>query len=552
MVILQFNKLIRNKWVWGVFAIIVGGAFAFDFLVNDLLREDSRGARESGGSAGLLAGETVNASEFSAIAEDIRGFGQSRDWRRGSDEVNRQAWETFAMLKVAERNGMVATDREVAEAIRSDRSFAVNGGFSFQRYQQLLRENSLTPERFEDFLRRRLTAMRVGDAVLGSAAWASEMEVDQAVYDMTDVYTVRVARFSQDPAKADAVVLDDEGLEKWFGDNAESLKLPERKRLRMVKFDATAEDVLAKMSVTEDEMRDRYDVTIDKYTSTDTNGVETVRKFKEVKDEIEKDLRRIAAVQFFETNVNFRAYAVKPAEGASRLDEIAAEDGLEISTSDWFSVDGAYQEGFMKRASQICPGAQGFAEAVAELDPTSEDLRYGVVGSDKAVWLVEIAETSPEHVPTFEEAKEIVRPRALKAAKADAFKAEVEGLIAQGADAIVAAASSVTNLTFAICDLKQGEFADQPVVARAASKLAAGEISEFCSTGTGRALVVICDGRSPGTADKIQLYRGQMRDSVSMLQRRQIPEAWQKWNLERLGFEPNDFASVAPVDEEAE
>ena len=344
MVILQFNKLIRNKWVWGVFAIIVGGAFAFDFLVNDLLREDSRGARESGGSAGLLAGETVNASEFSAIAEDIRGFGQSRDWRRGSDEVNRQAWETFAMLKVAERNGMVATDREVAEAIRSDRSFAVNGGFSFQRYQQLLRENSLTPERFEDFLRRRLTAMRVGDAVLGSAAWASEMEVDQAVYDMTDVYTVRVARFSQDPAKADAVVLDDEGLEKWFGDNAESLKLPERKRLRMVKFDATAEDVLAKMSVTEDEMRDRYDVTIDKYTSTDTNGVETVRKFEEVKDEIEKDLRRIAAVQFFETNVNFRAYAVKPAEGASRLDEIAAEDGLEISTSDWFSVDGAYQE----------------------------------------------------------------------------------------------------------------------------------------------------------------------------------------------------------------
>ena len=31
MVILQFNKLIRNKWLWGVFAIIVGGAFAFDF-----------------------------------------------------------------------------------------------------------------------------------------------------------------------------------------------------------------------------------------------------------------------------------------------------------------------------------------------------------------------------------------------------------------------------------------------------------------------------------------------------------------------------------------
>ena len=42
MVIHQFNKLIRNKWLWGAFAVIVGGAFAFDFLVDDLLR-DGRG-----------------------------------------------------------------------------------------------------------------------------------------------------------------------------------------------------------------------------------------------------------------------------------------------------------------------------------------------------------------------------------------------------------------------------------------------------------------------------------------------------------------------------
>ena len=32
MVILQFNKLIRNKWVWGVFAVTVCAAFCFDDL----------------------------------------------------------------------------------------------------------------------------------------------------------------------------------------------------------------------------------------------------------------------------------------------------------------------------------------------------------------------------------------------------------------------------------------------------------------------------------------------------------------------------------------
>jgi len=43
----------------------------------------------------------------------------------------------------------------------------------------------------------------------------------------------------------------------------------------------------------------------------------------------------------------------------------------------------------------------------------------------------------------------------------------------------------------------------------------------------------------------------QVRGEAEALQRRQVPESWQKWNLERLGFEPGDGASVteAEVDE---
>ena len=206
MVILQFNKLIRNKWLWGVFAVIVGGAFAFDFLVDDLLRDGKRETNDSG--VGTLGGQPVNSAEFRAIAEDARGFGQNRDWRRSNAEVNREAWETTALLEVARRNGVEATDSEVAQAIRNDRSFQQNGQFSFAMYQALLRENGLSPERFEEFLKRRLTAMKVAGSVLsGSASWASPMEIEQAVADMTDSYTVRVARFKQDKPSARSCAL---------------------------------------------------------------------------------------------------------------------------------------------------------------------------------------------------------------------------------------------------------------------------------------------------------------------------------------------------------
>ncbi len=544
MVIHQFNKLIRNRWLWGAFAIAISAFFAFDFLIADLGSEP-RG--ESSGDAGTLAGKSVDAKLFSALAEEVRGFGRARDHQMKQGDVNRQAWENYAALLVAGKAGVEATDAEVQAIIRRDPSFQQNGGFSFALYQRALRDNGLTPERFEAFLKRRVTLMRLGQAVLGSAAWTSPMELDRAVADMTDTFTVKVATFTQSKKDAEAVKVDEKALKAWYEKNRKSLELPERMKIRFVKFDATNKDLLARMTVTEDEMRDRYDVTIDKYTSTDTNGVETVKKFEDVKAGIEKELRQIAAVQCLETNLNFRAYAQKAAKGASRLDEIAKEEGLKVQTSDWFALDGGYQEGFMKRTYQICPGAKGFSEAVAELDASSEDLRYAVVSSANSVWLIEKAETSPKHVPTFDEAKKAIGPRALRDAKADAFKAQVEAIAKKGAKAVEAVKGVSTNLTFTVSDLRQGTdsgIENAMVVARAAMKLKKGEVSDFTLTSPGHAILVVCEDRTAGDAAKAMVLRSQIRDELAMLQQRQIPESWRKWNLERLGFETGEISST--------
>ena len=548
MVIHQFNKLIRNKWVWGAFALAVSAAFCFDDLFT------SRGPEEQvRGDGGTLSGEAVDAKTFLAIAEEARGFGRSRDWKRPAGEVNRSAWETYAALKVAKAQGLEATDAEVQAMIRRDPSFQMNGAFSFKAYQLVLRENGLTPERFEEYLKRRLTLMRFNQTVLASATWASPMELDQALSDMTDTFTVKVAKFEEKREDSAKVKVGEKEIKKWYDENVKSLALPERCKIRYVKFDATDKKVQARMTVTEDEMRDRYDVTVDKYTSTDTNGVETVKKFEEVKGEIEKELRLIAAVQFFETNLNQRAYAVKAAKGSSRLDEIAKEEGLKVKTSDYFTIDGAYQEGFMKRATAICPGATAFNEAVAELDSSSEDLRYAVVTSDKAVWLIEKAEVNAAHTPTFEEAKKVIEPRVLKAAKAEAFKTKVEAIAKGGAKAVEAVKDCSTNIVFSVCDLQQGVnagFDNAMYVARAAMGLKKGEVSDFTLLSPGRAILVVCEDRVPGDAAKQVALRLQVQNDLTMLEARELPENWQKWNLERLGFEPGEINSTEIVSEE--
>lgn len=543
MVILQFNKFIRNKWAWGAVAVLFCVMFVGVDLVSTLTREE----REVKRDAGELGGEPIDAQLMQACLNDVRGYGRNRADLTDA-EAEAKAYEAYAAIRTAEKNGVKISDAAVAEAVHGMFGGAAN--FNFERYRQLVvGELGLTPEQFEDYLRRQMMVREgIQRTLVDATVWTSPMELDQAIDDATDVFTVKVARFRQDKESADAVTVDEAGLKKWYDDHVKKLALPDLCKVRFVKFDATDADVLAKMTVNTNEIWDLYDQYKDeRYTSTDTNGVETVKSYDEVKDELEKELRQIAAVEFYETNLARRAYA-NWAEGedrsVSRLETIAAADGKTVEESGWFALDGSYHEGFTVRSTSVCPGARGFAEAVAELDPEVEDLRYGVVSSDRSVWLLERAAFSAAHTPSFEEAKGKIDAQALRDAKADAFKAEVEAIAAQGVEAVLATKDVSTNLTFAVSELASGAFPDQRAIAGAAMKTRKGEVSEFTLTGTGRALLVVCEDRVPGDAVKATLMRAQLRDQVAGDQRAAAVERWAGENLARLGYE-------APADEAA-
>jgi hypothetical protein len=305
------------------------------------------------------------------------------------------------------------------------------------------------------------------------------------------------------------------------------------------------------MTVDENDMRDFYDANADKYTTIGTNGVETVKSFDEVKGDIEKELRKIEAANYYETNLSRRAYAplAKDEKGKSRLDKIAAEDGAKVETSGWFALDGGYVEGFTARRDSIAPGASNFAEVVAELDPESEDLRYGIVTSKSFVWLVERSGFEAARTPTFEESKGKIDAMALRDAKADAFKADVEAKIAKGVDAFLKIKGISTNITFSVSDFNRAAFKNATSVATAAMKLSKGEISGFVSTGTGRAIAVYCVDRKPGDSAKALLMRSNVRNTLESGQFRSIAEKWDEWNLARLGFTAGADYPVKPAED---
>ena len=172
------------------------------------------------------------------------------------------------------------------------------------------------------------------------------------------------------------------------------------------------------------------------------------------------------------------------------------------------------------------------------------------MSSDRFVWLVEKAETSEAHTPSFEDAKDKIGGMALRDAKADAFKAEVEAVAAKGVDALLARDGVTTNITFVASDLQRGQLADQASVVRAAAQLKRGELSEFTLVGPGRAILVYCVDRVPGDAAKVVMMRAQMRDQAAFAHYSDIVAKWKEWNLSRLGFTTTAETSV--VEEAAE
>jgi len=570
MVILQFNKLIRNKWVWGVFAILVSLAFVAPdewFRGSDDRRSDTE-------SRNRLSGAEFDASLFERcehlVRDFIPNFQRSPVAQCFDKNSVRDYWKAYAALLTARKAGYSVPDAVLAERVKALFSDG-EGGFSDTMYKsEVRRAFGVEPAVFEEQLRLWMTLEGALDGLASAAAWFPPMELDQTNRDFTDKFTVQVATFTEDKADADAVKLDDEGLKKWYDDNVRKLALPERFKLRYIRFNPDASNVLAKVSVSEDDIKSRYDENVEKgmydVPPATTNDVKTVKPLEDVRAGIEVALRHEAALEWLKNDVKVRTSIDEEDDEAVKglLPGISGAEGLKIEESDWFALSGGQVAGFMKPVELQFPGVnrREFDRTVRSLI----DYHFGVVSSDRAVWLVELADRSEAHTPDFDEAKGSIGDMALRDARLDAFKNKVEAVAKSGVDAVLNSGNVSTNLTFAPCDFgrdyamgwvnmygewdfKSAGFPNAEKVVFAARRLGKGEVSDFVSLGAGRGALVVCNDRKDG--DPADFARGE-RFARMVAMRAQAVSLFGSWldaNLDRLGYKEAPKTAYEEEDE---
>lgn len=553
MVIHHFNRIIKNKWVWGVFAVLISMFFAFDFIFDG--RRDTRGSD----GAGKLGGETVPTAKFDEVRADVLAemrFQYGREIPIKAPQLNREVWSRLAMLKVVDDLKLMAGDDEVREAI--SRSFQDEKGvYSAARFQETCARVGWTPERFEAYIRRQISIGRVRGAA-ESASWVSPLELSSGVRDATDKITVRVARFQH--KNAASVKLDDAALKAYYESHTNSLALPDLTAVRYVKVPADDAESLKKVAITDDDLHARYDETSDRYGTNE---------FEKVKAQVERELRLERAVEAACDALYARVCPDGAADdGVDRLAQLAKAEKLEVKTSRPFSISGEkFVPGFMVDAATVLPDCRDFVAAVSDLDPAEPSARYRAIAGSNAVYVVGLATNlcTLARVPAYEEITNnaSVRRDALADLKAQDFKKGVDKV----REAVLAGlkktskfdpklfgdANVSTSITFvAQTAMRANAFPDARSVVPAAVRLAKGELSELVTTGLpGNGVVVYVEDRKPGDAAEVAAA-GQMREMMARGQSETAVRAWNEANMARLGIQPSDWASMKDLSDEGD
>ncbi len=560
MFIIKFNNMVRNKWLWGAFALLVAVAFG----ASDIWSSASRNSGENE-RIGLLGGKSVDPVQFDVLVRLLR---LERRAENSDEEIRpREVWELVAALRRAEEAGLRVPDTMIGAAIRNDPSFRdESGAFSAERYRQLLAQVDLTPRLYEAVYRDQILLGQLRAAV-AAGPWVAPSVLEDRLRGFTDSYTLCTATLSNGFSAVSSEVTPEE-VRAFYDSHLSEFSEPEKRQVAYVSFRAAdyADKVGSFEAGTdageEDPVLDYYNDHYEDYLDKSDENDPKMRPLEEVRDQVvaalskerARDLAYQAAGAFADRFLDRDAAGLVPADFA----RLAAEDGYTVRTTRLFRATGDYPVNF-----RVAPD---FVALAFDLGGDSmQDLVGDPVGAGEEEAYVEMLVTNvPAHVEPFE----AVADRAESLAKADkadrAFQEAVntarEGFVRgleEGKDFRELAASlgleTGTNVVFsALAAGQDGAPVPEPrQVARLMVQLGKGDFSGDCVFADGAATFFYVVDRQPGDANASAFVRMQMSRQMSEEAGSNVWREWLKANLASMSPEPVEpFDAVS--DEAAE
>ena len=276
----------------------------------------------------------------------------------------------------AERFGYHVSDQELARQVMEIPAFQVDGKFSKDRYNALLRAQGITEAGFEADMQEGLLIEQLRDAVVNSAFVAPyELERRYAIEKQEreiDYALIPTASF------AATVSITDEQVRLWYEENKSDYLLPETVDLQYVEL--TRERAESSIEVTEQGLKDFYEQVKDRFTSQERRHGRHI--LITVADGVDDAAARKQAEEL-----------TAKAKGGADFAQLAKENSKDPGSA----VQGG-DLGWAQRGMFVGPFEDAlFAMSVGEI--------RGPVKSDFGYHVLKLDEVEAGHVKTFEEAR---------------------------------------------------------------------------------------------------------------------------------------------------
>jgi peptidyl-prolyl cis-trans isomerase D len=181
------------------------------------------------------------------------------------ESQQRAILDQFVRQKLLEQRardlGFRVSDAALAQRVMEVPDFQVDGQFSKDRYNALLRASGLSEARFEEDLRTETLIRQLQTGIIDSA-FVVPYELDRRFAIEKQEREIQYALISANDF-LDQITVTDEQIASWYEEHKNEFLLPEKVDLQYVEL--TRDDAASAIEVTEEALRDYYEQVKDKF-----------------------------------------------------------------------------------------------------------------------------------------------------------------------------------------------------------------------------------------------------------------------------------------------
>ena len=159
------------------------------------------------------------------------------------------------LFERAAKAGLVITDRQIQDIVSGVEAFKVDGKFSLERYEELLKAQSMTPLIFEQRIRQDMISEHAaypyaGSSFVSRSEAANLLRISEQQREVS-YFTLAADRFLPQ------VKLEADAVKKYYDDHQDEFRVPEQVRIEFVLL--SGEAILAQIQLSAADVRKAYD-----------------------------------------------------------------------------------------------------------------------------------------------------------------------------------------------------------------------------------------------------------------------------------------------------